>query len=194
MEFNNWYNNKLKEGKHSKVNSKNSKIFYDKIAPGHSSIFEKNVHDDIMYMQVPSGTGKEDEMSKQTDVSAIVVLLQAMFAILLVSGKTLHEQSLQIARLSQLSKPSLLSHLHPEVSLSHSSQCSCQTQSEVRSMLTTALKGKVSSVVNVTITGVTWFRQMWKGLTADIATSLYQVGCGMFDILVPETEFDYINK
>ena len=149
---------------------------------------------DLVYMQVPSGTVKEDTVGKTTDIPAIVALLQAIFAILLVSGKTLHEQSLQIARLSQLSKPSLLSHLHPEVSLSHSSQCSCQTQSEVRSMLTTAFKGKGSSVVNVTITGVTWFRQMWKGLTADIATTLYQVGCGMFDILVPETEFEYVNK
>ena len=94
MEFNNWYNNKLKEGKHSKVNNKNSKIFYDKIAPGYSSIFEKNVHDDIMYMQVPSGTGKENEVVKRADVTAILALLQAVLAILIVGGKTLHEQSL----------------------------------------------------------------------------------------------------
>ena len=40
-------------------------------------------------MQVPSGAGKEDEVGKMTDVSAIVPLLQAIFAILLVSGKTL---------------------------------------------------------------------------------------------------------
>ena len=42
-----------------------------------------------MYMQVPSGAGKEDEVGKMTDVSAIVPLLQAIFAILLDSGKTL---------------------------------------------------------------------------------------------------------
>ena len=94
IEFNKWYNNKLKEGKHSKVKNKNSKIFYDEIAPGYSSIFEKNVHDDFMYMQVPSVTGKEDEVVKRADVSAILALLQAIFAILIVGGKTLHEQSL----------------------------------------------------------------------------------------------------
>ena len=42
-----------------------------------------------MYMQVPSGAGKEDEVGKMTDVSAIVPLLQAIFAILFVSCKTL---------------------------------------------------------------------------------------------------------
>ena len=42
-----------------------------------------------MYMQVPSGAGKEDEVGKMTDVSAIVPHLQAIFTILLDSGKTL---------------------------------------------------------------------------------------------------------
>ena len=41
-----------------------------------------------MYMQVPIGTGKEDKGGKITDISAIVPLLQATFAILLDSGKT----------------------------------------------------------------------------------------------------------
>ena len=41
-----------------------------------------------MYIQVPSEAGKEDEVGKLTDVSP-VPLLQAIFAILLVSGKTL---------------------------------------------------------------------------------------------------------
>ena len=109
------------------------------------------MHDDFMYMQVPSGTCKEAKVGKTTDISAIVALLQAIFAILLVSGKTLHEQSLIIARLSNLSQPSLLSHLQPEVSLSHSSPCSCQTQSKVRSMVTTAFKGKVSRARNPSV-------------------------------------------
>ena len=42
-----------------------------------------------MYMQVPSGAGKEDEVGKMTDVSAKVLLHEAIFAILLDSGKTL---------------------------------------------------------------------------------------------------------
>ena len=36
-----------------------------------------------MYMQVPSGVGKEDKVGKMTDVSVIVPHLQAIFAILL---------------------------------------------------------------------------------------------------------------
>ena len=64
---------------------------------------------------MPSGADKEDEVGKMTDVSALVPLLQALFSILLGSGKTLHEQSLLIARLSKLSRPSLLSHLQPEI-------------------------------------------------------------------------------
>ena len=39
-----------------------------------------------MYMQVPSWAGKEDEVGKMTDVSAIVPLLQAIFAILQAWG------------------------------------------------------------------------------------------------------------
>ena len=117
---------------------------YEKSDSKSTPIDVKDIHDDFMYMQVPSGTGKEDEMSKQTDVSAIVVLLQAMVAILLVSGKTLHEQWLIITRLSNLSEPSLLSHLQL---VSNSSPCSCQTQFKLHSMVTTAFKGKVSSVV-----------------------------------------------
>ena len=78
---------------HTPVKNKNSKIFYDEIAPGYSSIFEKNVHDDFMYMQVPSGTGKKDEVDKRMNITAVVTLLQAILAVLLVIGKTLNEQS-----------------------------------------------------------------------------------------------------
>ena len=90
----------------------------DKIVTDSGSIDVKDMHDEFMYMQVPSGTDKKDEMGKSTDISDIVNLLQAIFAILLVNGKTLHEQSLQIARLLQLSQPSLLSQLQPKASLS----------------------------------------------------------------------------
>ena len=159
-EFNNWYNNKLKEGKHSKVDNKNTKKFYDKIAPEYSSTFEKNMHDDFMYMQVPSGTGKMDEVVKRADVTAILALLQAVLAILIVGGKTLHEQSLLNARQSKLSQLSLLSHPQPEASLSPSSSCSCQAKSRMCCEVTAALVVKMTDMVNKASTGVVWFRQI----------------------------------
>ena len=87
----------------------------------------------------------------------IVPLLQAIFAMLLVSGKSLHELPLQITRLSKLSQPSILSHPQAEVSLFPSSLCpSCQTQSRVC--------WEVSSIVNATVNtasdGVVWLRQV----------------------------------
>ena len=167
----------------------------DKV-PEYGSIDVEDMYDDFMYMQEPSGTGKETMVGKTTDISAVVALLQAIFAILLVIGKTLHEQLLIIPRKSNLSQPSLLSHFQPEASLSSSSSCSCKTQPMVCCVVTTACIGKVSSMVSVTSTCVTGLRQMWDRLTvtADIATTLYQVGCEIFDVLVPETEFERVNK
>ena len=165
----------------------------DKV-PEYGSIDVEDMYDDFMYMQEPSGTGKETMVGKTTDISAVVALLQAIFAILLVIGKTLHEQLLIIPRKSNLSQPSLLSHFQPEASLSSSSSCPCKTQPMVCCVVTTACIGKVSSMVSVTSTCVTGLRQMWDRLTADIATTLYQVGCEIFDVLVPETEFERVNK
>ena len=151
---------------------------------------------DFMCIEVPSGTGKEDEVDKRTDVSAILALLQAIFAILIVVGKTLHEQSVLTARQSKLSQSSLLSHFQPEASLSPGSSCYCQTKSNV----TTASIVRVSSMANKVSTSVMWLREIWvavsvvkKRLTADIANTLYQVGCVVFDILVPEAAFERVK-
>ena len=176
------------------MNSEHSNKLYDEVIPNTESIDVKSMQqNDFMYMQVPSGTGKEDEVDKKTDISAILALLQAIFAILIVVGKTLHEQSLLNARQSKLSQPSLLSHLQPEASLSLGSSCYCQTNSK----LTTASIVRVSSMANKVSTRVMWFREIWvavsvmkKRLTADIATTLYQVGCGVFVILDPEAAFE----
>ena len=61
-----------------------------------------------MYRQVPSGAGKEDEVGKMTDVSAIVpvpLLHAAIFAILLVSGKTLRTVAASCDTVSTESAP-----------------------------------------------------------------------------------------
>ena len=129
-----------------------------------------------------------------------VALLQAILAIVLVTGKTLHEQSKLMARSSELSRPSLLSQLQPETSLFPSSSCTCQAESRVCCVVTTAFTAKVFSMANKVSAGVMWFREIWvavsvvkKGLTADIANTLYQVGCVVFDILVPEAAFERVK-
>ena len=90
-----------------------------------------------------------------------VALLQAILAIVLVTGKTLHEQSKLMARSSELSRPSLLSQLQPEASLSPSSSCTCQAASRVCFEVTTTFTAKVFSLANKVIIGVTSFKQIW---------------------------------
>ena len=154
------------------------KNLYDKIVP--ESVFDDDVmgmHDDMKYMQVPSGTVKEDEEDRRMDVSTIVSFLLIIFAMVLVHGKTLHEQPLLINRLSQLSQSSLLSQLQPEELLSLTSSCSCQAESGVCCKVTTALTSKVFSMASKVSTCVTWCRQIWvavyaveERLTASITT------------------------
>ena len=172
----------------------------DKIVPETEPVDAKDMRDGAMYMQVPSQTGKEDEVDKRMNVTAIVALLQAILAVLLVIGKTLQEQSQLAARLSQLSRPSLLSQLQPEASLFPSSSCTCQAESRVCCVVTTAFTAKVFSMANKVSTSVMWLREIWvamsvvkKRLTADIANTLYQVGCVVFDILVPEAAFERVK-
>ena len=124
-----------------------SENLYDKIVP--ESVFIDDVmgmHDDMKYMQVPSGTVKEVEVDKRINASTVVSFLLIIFAMVQMYGKTLHEQSLLIARLSQLSQSSLLSQLQPEVLLSLTSSCSCQAKPGVCCEVTTALIAKVSSI------------------------------------------------
>ena len=99
-------------------------------------------------------------MDKRTDVSAILALLQAIFAILIVGGKTLHEQSLRNARQSKLSRLSLLSHPQPEASLSPSASCSCKAQSRVCCEATAVFIAKVTGMVDKASTGMVWFKQL----------------------------------
>ena len=113
-----------------------------------------------MYMQVPSGAGKEDEVGKMTDVSAIVPLLQAIFAICSIVAR-LYEQSLLIARLSQ---PSLLGQLQSEALLSPSSSCSYQTKPRVCCEVMSSFIVKVSGMVDKVSTGVGWTKQLFGAL------------------------------
>ena len=70
------------------------------------------MHDNLMYMQVPSGTKKEDEVDMRMNLSMIVSLLHAIVAMLLISGKTLQEHRLLVTRLSKFSQLSQYRHHH----------------------------------------------------------------------------------
>ena len=121
QEFNNWYYSKLDERKNSKVTDKTTKRFYDKFVP--TSVLD----DDVMYKQVLGNECTEDKMDKRIEASMVVPLLQAIFAMLLAIGKSLHELLQIISQSSKLSQPSLLSHPHPQPDVSPypRSLCSC---------------------------------------------------------------------
>ena len=143
------------------------KNLYEKIVPESVSINDvMGVHVDMKFMQLPSGTNKEDKVDKTTDLSAIIAVLQAIFAILLVSGKTLHEQSLLITSLSKLSQPCLLNHLQTEGLLSPSLPCSCR-QSQIRRCcditITTPMLTKVTKK-NAANARFAWIRRTFTAL------------------------------
>ena len=102
----------------------------------------------------------KDKVGKTMD---IIALLQAIFAILLVGDKTLHEQLLLIARLSELFQPCLLSHLQSEALLSPSSPCCCQSQTR-RCDITTPMLDKVTRTEIVAHARFAWFKLTFTAL------------------------------
>ena len=113
----------------------------------------------------------KDKVGKTMD---IIVLLQAIFVILLVGDKTLHEQSLLIARLSELFQPCLLNHLQSEDFLSPSSPCCCQSQTR-RCDITTPMLDKVTRTEIVAHARFAWLERT---LTALCFVSEVVVGAG----------------
>ena len=115
-----------------------------------------------MYMQVPSGAGKEDEVGKMTDFSAIVPLLQAIFAILLDSGKTLRTVAANCEAVSTKSaRPSPVGGFAVP-----SSSCSYQTKPRVCCVVMSTFIGKVCGMVDIdeVSTGVGWTKQLFGAL------------------------------
>ena len=120
--------------------------------------------DDFMYMQVPSGSAEKDEVDTGMNASMLMPLIHAIIAMLLISGKTLQEHRLLVARLSKYSWSSCYSGHQQEVTVSSSSPCSCQrsyqTQSGVCCEVMTAFVVKVSGMADKTRTGVAWLKQL----------------------------------
>ena len=123
--------------------------------------------DDFMYMQVPSGSAEKDEVDTGMNASMLMPLIHAIIAMLLISGKTLHEHRLLVARLSKYSRSSWYSGHQQEVTLSSSSPCSCQrtvaqqTQPRVCCEMTTAFIVKVCGMVDKVTTGAVWTKQLF---------------------------------
>ena len=147
------------------VDDKRSKKLYDKIVPECGSI---DMKDDFMYMQVPSGSAEKDEVETGMNASMLMPLIHAIIAMLLISGKTLQEHRLLVARLSKYSWSSCYSGHQQKVTLSSSSPCYCQrsykTQSGVCCEVMTAFVVKVSGMVDKTRTGMAWLKQLCGGL------------------------------
>ena len=140
---------------------------------------------DFTYMQVPSGTDKEDQVGKTMD---IIALLQAIFAIQLVSGKTLHEQSLLIARLSKMSQLCLLYHLLPETLLSPSSPCCCQSQIRRCHDMTTPMVNKVSRMEVAAHARFAWIKRTFTArcfVSEMVVAASALVGQAAYQGLVP---------
>ena len=117
-----------------------------------------------MYKQMPGGASEKDEVDMRMNASMLLPLIHAIIAMLLISGKTLQEHRLLVARLSKYSWSSWYSGHQQEVTLSSSSPCSCQrsyqTQSGVCCEVMTAFVVKVSGMADKTRTGVAWLKQL----------------------------------
>ena len=103
----------------SKVNGQSN----DKVHAEARSKSEIDSKGELLYMQLLAGKCNDNEVTKGMENLMAVPLLQAIFTLLLYSIKTLQEQSVQIARLFDLSKPSLQIPSQ-QVAVSFSSQCS----------------------------------------------------------------------
>ena len=152
----------IKPEANKNVDDKRSKKLYDKIVPECGPI---DIKDDFMYMQVPSGSAEKDEVDTGMNASMLMPLIHAIIAMLLISGKTLHEHRLLVARLSKYSRSSWYSGPQQEITLSSSSPCSCQrsyqTHSGVCCEMMTAFAVKVSGMADKTRTGVAWMKQLF---------------------------------
>ena len=123
------------------------------------SLNEVSLNDELMHKQVLGGDHSDDEVVKGTDALTIVPLLQAILVMMLVSVKTFQDQSVLIARLSDLSQCRMSASFKP-VAPSSSLQCSCLTQSRKCWSITTAISGKVTGMANIVSTGMIWCRQV----------------------------------
>ena len=81
------------ERKFSKFKVKRSRKLYDEVIPNGEPVDGKGLNDDVMYKQVTGGACNNDEVGIGMNPFNLVPLLHTIVAMLLISGRTLHEQS-----------------------------------------------------------------------------------------------------
>ena len=130
----------------------------------------------------------EENKRMDADASAVVPFLQVIFAMLFICGKTIHEQSLLIVRLSQMSRPGLYSQRQPETTGSSIPQCSCQTLATEK--FATAMLNKVRNMGNMASIDLAWLNQIRAAFCVAKENAVYAVNLGvglLYQGLVPDT-------
>ena len=139
---------------------RNGTKFYDLIVPETGPKAEGTSDEELMNEEVLDGDCSDDKVAKGVDVLTIVTLLQTILAVMLFCVKSLNEQSLLIARSSNLPQPSVLTPTQPVVP-SSSLQGSCVMQSRMCCRVYTAITGTVTSM---TCLGMVWYEQVRKAI------------------------------
>ena len=121
-------------------NELNNKL-YDEVIP---NVGVKDLNDNVMYKQVPGGACNNCEVGIGMSSFNLVPLLHTIDAMLLISGKTLHEQRRLVTRLSRIPCSNLNSHHQPETTQYSSSACSCQCQTRGCCYVATTMLDKVT--------------------------------------------------
>lgn len=160
-EFNAWYLRKLNKRKCSKVIGKAATKVFAKVDAENHSETEWDLNQDYMCKKQSGlgGVGFDGDTFKGMSALMFVPLFQAILAIMLFCVKTLQEQSVPNARLSDLPQPSLSTPFQPMAS-SSSLHCSCLTKSRMCCKVTTAITGRMSSLARIASTGMGWYRQV----------------------------------
>ena len=112
-------------------NDANCNNHKEEVDSNNNSEIERKLKEEVVDKQRLDEDGNEEDVVKGMDALVSVPLLQANLAIMMLCVKTLQEQSIQLARLSDLSQPSLqIPSQH--VALSSRSQCSCSDGDNVQ--------------------------------------------------------------
>ena len=124
----------------------------------------KDLNDDVMYKQATGGSCNDDEAGMGMNPFNLVPLLHTIVAMLLISGRTLHEQRLLVSRLSKFSRLNLNTHQQPEVAQYSSSPCSCQSQTRGCCYIATAMLDKVTRMESMARAMLARLKRTFKAL------------------------------
>ena len=155
-------------------NELNNKL-YDEVIP---NVGVKDLNDNVMYKQVPGGACNNDEVGIGMSSFNLVPLLHTIDAMLLISGKTLHEQRLLVTRLSRIPWSNLNSHHQPETTQYSSSPCSCQCQTRGCCYVATTMLDKVTRMESTACAVIGRLKRTFKALCVVAAEEIVIAAIG----------------